>query len=88
MHQQAVKVQRGLPKNSSIAYLTILVYVSVMSWNNPLRTKYATMLDVYVFPGGSRTEAGGREVKITSRAIYVEAIPDLPRSQRESRWFA
>ena len=85
MHQQAVKVQCELPKNSSTLYLTILVYVFAMSWNNPLRTKYATMLDVYVFPCGSGTEAGGCDVSITRRAMYVLAIPDLLRNQHESR---
>ena len=83
MHRQAVKIQREIHKNSIILYLTILVYVFVMSWNNPLRTKYPTMLDVYVFPGESGTEAGGCDVSITRRVIYVLAIPDLPRSQHE-----
>jgi len=59
-----------------------------MSWNSPLRTKYATMLDVYVFSGGSGTEAGGRDVSITSRVMYVLAIPNLPRSQHEPRYSA
>jgi hypothetical protein len=56
-----------------------------MTWNNPLRTKYATMVDVYVFSGGSGTEAGGRDVSITSRVVYALAVPDLPRSQHEYR---
>jgi len=66
-------------------YLTILVYVLATTWNKLWRTKYATMVDVYVFPGGSGTEAGGRDVSITRRVVYALAVPDLPRSQHESR---
>ncbi len=49
MHQEAVKVQRRVSVNyPKIAEwcLTNLVYVFPMAWNNPLRTKYATMVDV------------------------------------------
>jgi hypothetical protein len=56
-----------------------------MTWNNPLRTKYATIFDEYMFSGGSGTEAGGRDVSTTSRVVYGLAIPDLPGSQHESR---
>jgi len=56
-----------------------------MTWNSPLRTKYATMFDEKMFSGGSGTEAGGRDVSTTSRVVYALAVPDLPRSQRESR---
>lgn len=56
-----------------------------MTWNNPLRTKYATMVDVYMFSGGSGTEAGGRDVSTTSRVVYALAAPDLPRREHESR---
>lgn len=77
-------VQRELPKVAEW-YLTILVYVFLMTWNNPLRTKYATMVDVYMFSGGSGTEAGGRDVSTTSRVVYALAAPDLPRREHESR---
>lgn len=66
-------------------YLTILVYVFLMTWNNPLRTKYATMVDAYIFSGGSGTEAGGCDVSTTSRVAYALAAPDLPRSEQKSR---
>ena len=88
MHQEAVKVQRELAKDGRVVYLTILVYAFVMSWNNPLRTRYATMSIVCVLAGGSGTEAGGGDVSIISRLMYVLAVPDLPKSQHESRSFA
>lgn len=42
-----------------------------MARNNPLRTKYATMFELYMFSGGSGTEAGGRDVSTTSRVVYA-----------------
>ena len=55
-----------------------------MTWNNPLRTKYATMVDVYIFSGGSGMEAGGCDVSTTSRVVYALAAPDLPGSEHKS----
>lgn len=88
MPRGAVQGQRELPKSRRAVYPTILVYVFVISRNNPLRTKDATMLEVYVFSGGSGTEAGGLDVSITSTEMYVLAVPDLPRSQHESFQYA